>query len=319
MNRFLTFWLLLSLAVDAPAQAFSNPLQASATAEFSGIFSDGSLRVELSGRDTHYTGYITSQGQRYPLRAARGGNLLRGRFSKGRQHFTFTSHLQGEELVLISGDTEYRLQRERFAPPFPLQDSLLGDDYAALSIRTGLELHQFVAGLRYWLSGIVTDQQALFMVEAHLLPGAGRLRADLEQLASFLRTAQRRLSLSALEQQGLRELAELSHKGMVFFRDWEILLQKMLDLYGADQKAQLQRLARSRLPLAVKAGVAYTHDFSVLLRAAGHISSLQAQRRATAASLAPNSLLEWETLHNMSETMREGMDMFKAWRRRQRR
>jgi hypothetical protein len=34
------------------------------------------------------------------------------------------------------------------------------------------------------------------------------------------------------------------------------------------------------------------------------------------ASLAPDKILKWETLRNMSEAMREGMDIFKLWRQR---
>jgi hypothetical protein len=341
MNLFVHKFNIYLFFLLLPWLASANPLAMIASEDvFEGDFSHPQLTLSIAKNGQFYQGFIQRGEQRYPFKAARRDKILRGFFTAEKQHYPLRLTHEDHSLILATGQARYHLNRvsspaptlpaapasatpapPQPAPPQPGQQKTAAPpqqsfDYTALSISTGLRLHQFVGALRYWLSGAVTEQQAVYLMHAHLLPETDALILQLKQLETLLGATTLSASLASMERQYVRKLVELSGKGVSFFQDWRKLLEQLLRLRTAGNQAELTQLTASRLPLAVNGSVAYLRDFTLLVRASGSIPGLQQPGLNPSASLAPDKILKWETLRNMSEAMREGMDIFKLWRQR---
>jgi hypothetical protein len=314
--RILLRWGSLCWCLSAPLLYANNPLAllpampfAAQENGFAGRFGNDELGIEIQGNGFYYHGTLEVGGQSYPLQATRQGEGLSGTFAAHEKHYPMRLFYQDQSLVLESSGRRHVLNRQHEAQRVLTGQ---GQEYTRLSLRTGLDLHAFVAALRYWLDGGLNEAQAVYVIEAHLLPGAENLARQLDSLEQLLHGMRAGTALSASENQQLHKLIELCNKGVRFFRDWQSLLQNLLRLRQAGDQAAVQQLAALKLPRAISASVAYLRDYMHLVRAAAYLQ--QSKQQPSAASLAPEKILKWETLRNMSEPMRDGLEMFKTWR-----
>lgn len=100
-------------ASDPPPSAApsgANPL-APAAANWSGLFSDGTLTVELRANGTEVTGRLHFGGRDYQLSATITADTLQGTFGADGQTFPFSALLDGEVLDLDSEGNRFRLER----------------------------------------------------------------------------------------------------------------------------------------------------------------------------------------------------------------
>lgn len=88
-----------------------------ATDPFTGIFSDGKVRLELEGNGGRYQGQIQFQGATFPATAqASNGESLKGKFTNEADSFDFAGSLQGATLTFVTGGTTYQLHRQGGKP-----------------------------------------------------------------------------------------------------------------------------------------------------------------------------------------------------------
>lgn len=94
-----------------------------AIASVAGSYKGANLALELSGRDGRYTGTVSLGERTFPLTAEESAGQLKGTFKSGDESYPFTAKLSGDEMVFATGRTEYKLRKQRAAPPNPLDTS----------------------------------------------------------------------------------------------------------------------------------------------------------------------------------------------------
>jgi hypothetical protein len=87
-----------------------------------GIFSDGSVTVDLQGSGGRYTGTVRVAGQEFPLAVSGGSSELSGAFRTAEGEFPVTLRRTGTEMVLTTGGVSYplRVAGTAAAPTNPL-------------------------------------------------------------------------------------------------------------------------------------------------------------------------------------------------------
>ena len=96
-----------------PAPAARGNLLGGGSDPFAGEFSDGNMRLQLTGGRGLYQGQIHFQGQTFPASAERSDDRnLTGKFTSGTDSFEFTGSLQGGTLTFVTGGTTYQLRKQ---------------------------------------------------------------------------------------------------------------------------------------------------------------------------------------------------------------
>ncbi|MCP4701795.1 MAG: hypothetical protein GY862_33785 [Gammaproteobacteria bacterium] len=328
--RLLTsgLFLLCAAAVQANpllANTPVNPLtfensSGDFTASYQGVFSNASLTLELRSRQNLYEGKISFNGRVHPLRGSVQADILQGAFRDGNKTFFFTAVLAGDRLTLETDGTRFVLNRQTNpganpgAMPAPfspvMADPVLSTDpnelsaeYHALSVQTINQLRRFLSGLKRWLGGTASA------AEQQLIPGTLILQGNLARLSAVAERMTEVVRLSAPEVRILHRLSATSNKGAEFFYGWHTLLTQVLQLHHAGNKPKLKTLAVTRLPVGIRNTVALTRNLVSLIQTSNRIKQIRTMKRASSASLNPSKFFKWETLRNMSEMMRDGMDI----------
>lgn len=328
----------------ARAQNVTPPTQA---VDFQGQFSGEGISLKLYQQGGDYQGQLTYQGQTYPLKASIDGKALRGFFYQQTHAFAFSAHLLGRQLNLQSGEAHFLLtatsQEETPAPPvaasappanaekFPVPAALqanvapplppplpalpegnLQAQFQTLAIQTGSEFRLFMGTLERWLARRLSNVQAAVLTEQFLLPQTYVLQQRLAHLSTLAAQLGNQPAIRAEDAAVLRRLARISEQGAGLFQQWHSLLGNMQQAVKQERHAELQQLATAQLPQLIQATSHYVKPLSLLVRAGRTLKApASSAQRPQIPSANPSRLLKWQTLHNMSEMMREGMTMLK--------
>lgn len=292
----------------------------------SGHYANPEVRLQLNAHGTRYTGVVEYQGQVYPLEASWSRDGLQGQFYYQGQGHGFSAVPTAEGIRYETGGRAFSLARQATmeAPPSPsspMEPPLtpVPKDQIALELKSMAreirrDLQRFLQALQQWLDQNLPEDQAVQLLEQHLLPQSLTLNTTLEQLARLASQGRAELGLSSSEQQVLGRLAVLTHKGARFFQDWYSLLNQLDQRYRAGQRESLQQMASEHLPQAVRGSVGFSRQYVRLVALVEKIKTIRTAHGGDPIALNPASLLKWQTLNNMSDTMRQGLDVFQDLR-----
>ncbi len=336
-----SLWLYAaaSAGMDAPHNplqmpANNNPLNVTAPSLYQGTFSNGSLQLELHTQTSHYTGNIRFNGQQYPLQAQEQQGVLQGYFQDQQGHrFYFSVQHQGDFLDFETDGQQFTLQtidnptHQAFTPPqttfTPPQTTVytpnLLAEFHSLNTQIGHDFQLFMSRLRQWLKGTENTQQSKNLLTLQLLPTSFQLQQKLAQLGVLSSQMGSNMQLSQQNVQLMRQFITLSNKGSRFFEQWSLLLKKILELYDQGDQQGLYLLVQEQLPKAMKNAIAFARNFVVLVNAADKLQyhpleTLVNPENNTQPSLNPKQMFKWETLRNMSQMMRDAMQMISGAR-----
>jgi hypothetical protein len=100
-------------ADEAPEVPVDEPDVAPATgANFAGQWQGEGLVLDSKAQGNDYIGTLTLNGQKMPFTGSDVNGVLHGTFTADNERFDFQGRLQGNALVISSGETTYRLQKK---------------------------------------------------------------------------------------------------------------------------------------------------------------------------------------------------------------
>ena len=298
-----------------------------------GEFANQELYIKLQAlTHSEYQGEIRFNQSSYPLRAYLQDERLRGQFYDQGHGFEFSAWLENSNLWLETGGKRFLLPKRSAhtqANPlvgqspanygaeqtlWPQQPENMLAAHRSLNSQINHDFQVFMGGVRQWLSGQMQAEQIRQLVISELIPTALSLRHKLTQLALLSSRMEGAMQLSSTESQLMQQFITLGNKGSRFFEQWYLLLDQLLNLYDTAQEEALYGLARERLPHALKNSGAFARNFVLLVKTADAIRyrPLAPDERLSAGqypSLNPKQILKWETFRNMSQMMREIMQI----------
>ncbi|GEM_PF-5015392 len=331
-------WLLMSslaVAMDESRPDRDNPLAgppttALATGEldaFQGVFANSEVHLVLQYRNGYYVGEVKYQGQAYPLDASIQGGRLHGWFYQQGNGYPFVLHREGEIIHYETGGRAFALRPA--APPLPLPElpppanaaealwaapvspEELARELTASARHVRESLRRFMETVAGWLDQNLPDGEAARRLEQELIPQALALRTRLQRVQQLAAQGREQLQVAEADAQLLQRYEQVTGKGQKLFNDWHQLLSHLAEYYQNGKQAELQQLASQYLPPATQGSTGFSRQFVQLSARIEKIPALQSATPLNAKIPNPASLLKWQTLNNMSETMREGIEVFK--------
>jgi len=337
------FLSVMGLLIMVAAWGTDNPMvpigmQASTGVEsqYQGIFSNAEVTLTLHAHGTRYTGEVEYQGQFYPLEANIEQDALRGQFYFEGNSYPFSVNRQGDNVRYETGGRAFMLQvrtQVQFSMPFPVpggafpgngfsptsfMPSSVSSDNIALALKNlsqelGQDVQAFLSVTNQWLDHKLPENQAIQVLEQQLLPQSFALSNKITQLARLANQGRSSLQLNAKEKLVLRRVEALARKGAKFFNDWYTLLGQLSRLYRSGNREQLQTIARHYLPSAIQGSTDFARQYIQHTALLNKINLIKSAQDGPSLTMNPASLLKWQTLNNMSETMRQGLDLFQGF------
>jgi hypothetical protein len=89
-------------------------------ADYSGTYKGDELELTLSMAQGRYSGHIRMEGKQFPCVGREADGQLKGTFESDGDNFEFKATLREETLTFETGDTSYKLRRQKLAAVNPL-------------------------------------------------------------------------------------------------------------------------------------------------------------------------------------------------------